>query len=104
MDTCTVRHPSHRFTKQPGNKLVAEASDLAPAHRPDLLFGPVYDDACDKGFAIVGTRSGREAVFAIDHTDQNAEGEVREWELIPTRKTLRTLPHLVGLRVIVYND
>lgn len=102
MEICRIRHSSNHFQKQPGNKLIAEASDLQQGSRREL-FGAVYDDSCDEGFVIVSERTGREATFAVDSRDE-AEGEVRAWELVPTKKTLRQHPHLAGLRVVVLND
>jgi len=49
---------------------VAEASDLRL-----MRTGPVYNDACDDGFRIVGKTNHMEAVFAFIGAEYDGSGE-----------------------------
>lgn len=53
-----------------GNHGVAEASDLG-----NFSLQPIYDDACDEGFAVVSDRTGMELVFAYTGPEY-ADGEI----------------------------
>jgi hypothetical protein len=61
-------------------------------------FGRVYDDACDVGLTIFNARSGREVVFAVDHTERDGEGDVRYWTLRPAGRAP------VQMTVQLFND
>ena len=86
----TVLHPvavpANLFTWQ-GNHGTAEHSTLFGPLREGRSFGRVYDDACDEGLTVIGTRE--EIVFAVNGTNSN-EGEILGWELCSiSRKTGR---------------
>lgn len=98
-----IIHSSNGFHKQPGNKLVAEASTLSEGSRKPL-FGRVYDDSCDEGFSIRSERTGRIATYHVNNTLKDAEGDVTGWELTATRQTQKELPCTKGMTVIVFND
>jgi hypothetical protein len=61
-----------QFTRHEG-KLVSEISSTHG-------FGRVYDDACDEGLTVVD-ELGFDALFVVDRTVANAEGEITSWEL-----------------------
>jgi hypothetical protein len=89
--------PTSRLTWHAASRsYVAEISDLGGR------FHRLYDDACDEGLALQG-RSG-EATFHVAETHTDAEGDVTHWTLRPTPETLRRLPFLAAVRVLVYND
>lgn len=50
--------------------------------------GRVYNDACDEGLTLVSEWTGREMVFAVDHTERDAEGDVRWWLLKPVDRSI----------------
>jgi hypothetical protein len=73
-------------------KFIAEISDFGKGFQ----FGRVYDDACDEGFTMVGQRD--EVVFAVDHTEYDAEGDLLFWKLVSVT------PKHKGFTAIVFND
>jgi hypothetical protein len=72
---------------------LAEASDLGDKFK----VGRVYDDACDEGFTIVSARTGKEAVFALDHLEEN-EGDICAWHFVCVT------PNLKHLKAVIFND
>lgn len=103
MDICRVRHSSDLFHVHE-QSLSVEISTLEANHNEGEVLGQVYDDACDEGFIIVSKKTGRDAVFAINETVKDSEGDVRYWTMVPTRDTVRRLPQLKGWEVMVFND
>lgn len=75
-----------------GHLLVAEASSLPP-------MTAVYDDACDEGYTLVSTRTGRELVIAVDGVTHDNDGDLCFWTLRPVNPAERDL-----ITVRVYND
>ena len=76
----------------------AEASDLG-YRAGESPFGRVYPDACDEGLTVISDRSGREVVFAIDHEERDADGDLLWWVLEPVEGE-----GLAGYRVQIFND
>jgi hypothetical protein len=74
------------------NTFSAEISDFGPNFR----FGRVYDDACDEGFTIVSSRTGKAAVFALNRIlgTEDLEG----WDFVCVT------PGLKNLRAVIFND
>jgi hypothetical protein len=60
---------SDHFTRT-GNEFVAEVSDFGSTN----LFSRIYPDACDVGFAMQSTRTGKEAVFYLAEEKRDGEG------------------------------
>lgn len=86
------RLTTDRFTWVPSeNTLVAEMSDL-----PE--FGRVWDDACDVGYTVVSSRTGKEIVYAVHH-EEKQDGDLVSWILKPAERSFLDLPTLT-----VYND
>ena len=98
-----ARHLATKFGyNKAKNMYVADASELTEGgKRP--LFGRVYDDACDEGFAMI-SETGREAKFAVDNEVRHADNDVTHWVLVPTADTIRKLPMLRGATVTIFND
>jgi hypothetical protein len=53
----------------------AEASELPK----NFSLRKIYDDACDVGFSMVSTRTGRSVKFRLEKEIKN-EGDVLSWE------------------------
>lgn len=79
--------------------LVSEASTIQQG-RALPLFGQIYDDACDEGFAIVSRRTGREVVFVVEKIDRDDDGDIVGWWL----KTAERKDAALGIKVLVIND
>ena len=63
-----------------------------------------YPDACDVGFRVMSNKTGKIAMFAMDRTKRNDEGEVQWQDAVPTRETLRANHGLKGWTARVFND
>lgn len=85
---------STRAMSMHSGMLVCEHSDLRNAP-----MGRVWDDACDIGYTVVSHRTGREAVYAVEHVQRDGEGELQYTDLRPASHADHALPTLR-----VYND
>jgi len=84
---------SSRFTFK-GNTFSAEASDFGRNFKLDR----VYNDACDEGFSIVSTKTGKVAVFALYNHEEDGEGDLVSW-------IFRCVtPGLTHLKAVIFND
>ena len=79
--------------------LCAEISDLGPGFE----FGQVYDDACDVGLTVIDGY-GKEGVFYVEKEQRDDEGELQEYILLPTPETIRRIPKLKGVAIVLFND
>ncbi len=66
------------------------------------LLNRLYDDACDEGFAMVNTRTGKVATFFLEE-EHRVDGDITHWTFKPTTETVRKLPTLTNTKVVVYN-
>ena len=73
---------------------------MPPGRSP---FVQIFPDAADEGIRLVSHKTGREARFYVDRTDE-MDGDVRGWHLKPTSDTLRREPGLRGVEVLLIND
>jgi hypothetical protein len=89
--------PSKHFSYKDG-AFVCEASDLKGIWNGDKQ---IYDDACDVGIAIRSARTGAVVKFYHAETFKDREGDVTHWEYHSTADHAR---HLLGLKVIIFND
>ena len=90
----------HRFGithKGPEYILTAEMSDLG--HEP---FRQIYPDACDPGLTVVGKQDTVD--FVVDRTVTDKEGELKYYELIPTKASIRRVPTARSVRITLFND
>jgi hypothetical protein len=71
----------------------AEMSDLPG-------FGRVWDDACDEGLTLISSRDNSQVVvFAVDHEERDADGDLLWWDLRPADPR-----QAVSFTVRVWND
>ena len=68
------------------------------------VFQQIYPDACDLGITMISYKTGVEAKFVVQSENRDIENELLSWTLIPTTETLRKIPHLEGVKVIIFND
>ncbi len=103
MSTLTPRivHSSKLFSVT-DKKLVAEASTLG--HGRFEFTCRVYDDSCDEGFGILSDATGKIVSFAVDRYEQDSEGEIQAWHLIPLPEEVRKNRGLAGWTATVFND
>jgi hypothetical protein len=74
-----THYPVERFHwSREEAELSCEISDLGPGFR----FERIYDDACDLGIAIRGTKGGVWK-FALADSDKDAEGCIVRCRLVP---------------------
>jgi len=69
-----------QFSYNPQTRqFTTEISDLGPR----FVFKSVYKDAADEGLTLVSKRTGREVTYVVNHTEFDAEGDLKWWDLIP---------------------
>ncbi len=81
---------------------VAAISDMSrPGDRRDMIFGRLYDDACDVGFAVRSHLTGKLVAFYLDREDRDGSGEdIYGWNFLPVDLKLRD----AGYRILIIND
>ena len=97
-----IEFPSDMFSWQrtpTGMTLVGEASDLGNRH-----LQPLYDDACDVGFAVKSTHTGAVVTYAMSRVMKDNEGEIQRWDYEPTSESVRNVPDCAGTRAVIFND
>jgi hypothetical protein len=77
----------------------ADISDLG-----SRVFERIYPDACDQGIVMMSYKTGVEAKFVVEKEERDRENDLTGWILVPTADTLRKIPHLNGVKVIIFND
>lgn len=82
-----------------GTHFVAEASDLNNRH-----LQPLYDDACDVGFAIQSETTGKVIRFYMDRVHTDIEGELTHWTYLPVSEDISKYPTCAHLTATVFND
>lgn len=85
-----------------GMKLVGEASDMGNRH-----LQPLYDDACDVGFAVQSTHTGQVVTYVLVGPFYRGDGEDTElagWHYVPTDESCRNVPDCVGTTATIFND
>lgn len=88
---------SHSRAKQ---LLVGEISDTGVRN-----FQPLYDDACDVGFALRNPRTGNVTRWSVlTEVRDPRENELLGWMLVPTFETLAKQPELRGYQLNLIND
>lgn len=66
---------------------------------PPNWLGRIYDDACDQGFGIYSTKTGRIVWFVVSSRDM-WHGEYENLTLVPVEGE----DHVEGLKVKVWNN
>ncbi len=96
-------YSTKKFTWVPEDKTyVAEASTLSNGGT-NHLFGQVFPDSCDEGFAMYSEKLGKVLTFCVWLTKEE-DGDLLYWDLVPTPKTEKSVPESRGVRVRVFND
>ncbi len=87
----------NKFTKTG----VAEHSDLH-----NVRITPLYDDACDVGFAVRNRETGVLTRWTVSHEvyDGTEDNELVATVFSPAPETLRACPALVGYTIHLLND
>jgi len=97
-----IEFPSSMFSWQresTGMILVGEASDLGNRH-----LQPLYNDACDVGFAVKSTHTDAVVTYAMSEVKKDAEGEIQKWLYEPTEESIRKVPDCANTRAVIFND
>lgn len=91
--------PRNCFSKDPCNKqgLVACISDI-----PGDVFGRIYDDACDAGFAIEARDGGLVRFYM--HKEERLFEELAGWKFWPVEADARKYPEAAGMEITLFND
>lgn len=80
-------------------QLSAEISDLGPG-----AIIRVWPDSCDVGVEVVSEKTGAHVKFFVSHTHVDPEGDVQYYDLKPTPESLRKVPAVKGMSMILFND
>jgi hypothetical protein len=92
---------SKLFTFNPEtNTFSAFASDLKGLN----FHSPIYDDACDCGFAMVSERTGIVATWALSYEADGPDGGVESWEFKAVGPFNGVLFGLRNTLVVIFND
>ena len=95
-----IEFPSDHFTySKHSNCLTSEASDMGNRH-----LQPLYDDACDVGFAVKSSTSGEVVTFHMVKVMTDGEGEVTGWEYELTAESARKHSECGRMTAVVFND
>lgn len=96
-----IEFPSSFFTWSQG-VAHAEASDMENRH-----LQPLYDDACDVGFAIKSDKTGEVVTYVMETPVYDIGEEEREllgWRYVPTAESIRKVPACANTKAVIYND
>lgn len=95
-----IEFPSSFFTWSQG-VAHAEASDMENRH-----LQPLYDDACDVGFAIKSDKTGEVVTYVMERPvyDEGEDHELLEWRYVPTNESIRKVPACANSKAVIYND
>ncbi len=74
----------------------AEASDFSDG-RFMAMFNQVFDDACDQGFELTSSRTGKKVKMTFEKAHRSEEGDITHWSFIPYRNTSFD-------KLVVFND
>lgn len=81
-----------------GLLLVAEISELGLRE-----FERIYPDACDEGVTVAGNRHEIAIAFYVEDADMNGD-EIGGWRLRPTPESVRRVPEVRDVRMLIIND
>jgi len=79
----------------------ADQSQLSHANKN--AFDQLWHDEGGEGFVMVSDRTGREVPFVLDHTEREADGDVRMWRFVPHQHVVWQDEKLRGVSVIIFN-
>lgn len=81
-------------------QFVTEASNLS---RGNFLHR-LYPDACDEGVTLYNPATNVSVDFYMYQSETSSEGELLSWYLLPTPESLRKVPKLNGVSILIFND
>ena len=101
MSVIGERISTKAFTWNPESRVfVAEISSLG-----ERVLGPLYNDACDKGFVLESEWSGNLVPVHLSRREVNEyDGDLVMWIFKPTADAVRKVPVCAGIEVHVLND
>jgi hypothetical protein len=93
----------HFSVSRAAKRLTCFHSDLP---RNSIPYEPLYDDACDVGFAVRSTKTGQVTrwYFAHHNRTNDVDNELVETVFEPCTETVRKFPQLEGYRLFIGND
>lgn len=97
---------SNQFFFDKQTKLFTTDMSMLDNGRTVQVFHKVYQDAIDQGFIMVSHHTGKEITFVIDKIDggdEEHDGEIMGWNLVPTAESIRKIPACKGMRVLIIN-
>ncbi len=95
-----IEFSSKQFTlSADGKTLISEASDMENRH-----LQPLYNDACDRGFAVKSERTGNVVVFVLSDTELFPDDGICSWKFTPTTESVRQHPECRGMSATIFND
>lgn len=95
-----ISHPLHVTVSASRKMLVSEHSDMG--NMP--LLSPLYDDACDVGFASLNTQTGVLIRWFWSEDKRDEEGELQVQVFKPCPESIQKVPALEGWVFHVLND
>lgn len=101
MISYTPTFSSRSFTVS-GKTFIGEASTLTKGNTIPL-YGRVYPDACDVGFRMNSFITGAESVWYLEG-ETVEDGDLIQWNFLPTPESVRKFPKLAGWKVTIFND
>lgn len=96
----TVRFPTQLSVSVSRKLLVTEHSDMG--NMP--ILAPLYDDACDVGFALHNALTGVTTRWHMIEEKRDADGDLLVTVFGPCSETVRLTPVLEGWKLHVLND
>jgi hypothetical protein len=63
----------------------------------------LWADEGTKGFVLVSHKTGDEYPFQLDHTEREADGDVRAWRFVPHPHAIAQNKYMSGISVVIYN-
>jgi hypothetical protein len=79
--------------------LLNEASSMFNRH-----LQPLYNDACDIGFAVKSETTGNVVVYYMTEVVKDGTGEVVAWDYMPTPDSIKKYPLCATTVARVFND
>jgi len=87
---------------------ISEMSDLilepgGSIHQIDG-FVKLYNDAEDVGLILFNPATRETTWWYVSHTEKDPEGDIRWWNLLPTKETIKVSPKTSKYKLTIFND
>jgi hypothetical protein len=93
---------SAKFTYSKKSKsFVADMSEIS--HGGYNPLGRLYDDEGTQGFVMISHKTHATVEFFLDHTEREADGDIRFWLFKPTQQAVEYNSDLKGVKVMIVN-